>query len=370
MFSLARAPAPVPGPRTLTTMQALNEALDLAMERDGRVFAIGQGALPPLSLFGATQNLLEKYGPDRIVESPLSENAMTGVAVGAALMGRRPVLFHIRADFALLGLEQLFNNAAKMAFLSKGARPVPLVVRLYVGRGWGQGPAHGRSLEALFAAEPGLKVVMPSDPASAKGLLLASIEDPNPVVFIEHRWLHFLDGPVPEGYWTEPLDGPKLRRRGSDVTIVGTSWMLRESRRAAEALAGAGVSCEVIDLAVLRPFRPEMILDSVRRTGRLIVADTGWTTLGMGSEIVATVTERAFGALRRAPVRIGQPDRPTPSAPALAAEHYPTALTVFDAAARLVDAAPERVAAARAALAAETAGQPADLPHPDVRAPF
>ncbi|HYH39071.1 MAG TPA: transketolase C-terminal domain-containing protein [Azospirillum sp.] len=366
MFSLAPAPAP----RTLTTMQALNEALDLAMERDERVFAIGQGALPPLGLFGATQGLLEKYGPDRIIESPLAEAGMTGVAVGAALMGRRPVLFHIRADFALLGLEQLFNNAAKMAFLSKGARSVPLVVRLYVGRGWGQGPAHGRSLEALFAAEPGLKVVMPSDPASAKGLLLAAIEDPNPVVFIEHRWLHYMDAPVPDGYWTEPLDGPKLRRRGSDVTIVGTSWMLRESLRAAEALAGAGVSCEVIDLAVLRPFRPETILDSVRRTGRLIVADTGWTTLGMGSEIVATVTEQAFGALRRAPVRIGQPDRPTPSAPALAAEHFPTALTVFDAAARLVEAAPERVAAARAGLEAETAGQPVDLPRPDVRAPF
>lgn len=362
--------SPMSDMRTMTAMDALNEALDLAMERDERVFAMGQGALPPLSLFGATQGLVEKYGADRVIESPLAENGITGVAVGAALMGRRPVLFHIRADFALLTLEQLFNNAAKMAFLSKGKRPVPLVVRLYVGRGWGQGPAHSRSMEALFAMEPGLKVVMPSDPASAKGLLLASIEDPNPVVFIEHRWLHYMEGPVPAGYYTEPLDGPKRRRAGSDVTIVATSWMLRESLRAAEALAAAGVSCEVIDLAVLRPFRPDMILDSVRRTGRLVVADTGGTMLGMGSEILATVSERAFGALTRAPVRIGLPDRPTPAAATLAAEHYPTALSVFDAVAGVVEAGAERVAEARRRLEEQTAGHPADLPLPGVRAPF
>ena len=356
--------------RTMTAMEAMNEALDLAMECDERVFAIGQGALPPLNLFGATRGLVEKYGTDRIIESPLAENGMTGVAVGAAMMGRRPVLFHIRADFALLTLEQLFNNASKTAFLTKRRRSVPLVVRLYVGRGWGQGPAHARSLESLFAMEPGLKVVMPSDPANAKGLLLAAIEDPNPVIFIEHRWLHYMEGPVPAGYHPEPLDGPRLRLEGTDVTIVATSWMLRESMRAAGALATAGVSCEVIDLAVLRPFCPEMILDSVRRTGRLVVADTGWRMFGMGSEILATVSERAFGSLVRAPVRVGQPDRPTPSALSLAAEHYPTALSVFDAAAALVDASPQRVAEARIRLERQTAGQPADLPLEDMRAPF
>ena len=360
----------MPEMRTMTMMDALNEALDLAMARDERVFAIGQGAIPPLSLFGATRGLLEKYGPDRIIESPLAENGMTGVAVGAALMGRKPVLFNIRADFALLALEQLFNNASKFAFLTKGRRSVPLVVRLYVGRGWGQGPTHGRSLESLFAMEPGLKVVMPSDPASAKGLLLASIEDPNPVIFIEHRWLHSMDGPVPAGWYTQPLDGPRRVREGADLTIVATSWMLRESLRAAEALAGAGVSCEVIDLAVLRPFRPEIILESVRRTGRLLVADTGWTTLGMGAEILATVSERAFGALTRPPVRIGQPDRPTPCATVLAVEHYPTALTVFDAAAALVDAGTERTAGPRAILAEIMAAEPLDLPTHDTAKPI
>ena len=256
---------------------------------------------------------------------------MTGVAIGSALMGQRPVLVHQRVDFALLSLEQLFNSAAKSHYVTGGKHRVPLVVRMVIGRGWGQGPQHSQSLEAVFAHVPGLKVVMPSTPGEFKGLLLGSIADDNPVLMLEHRWLHYVTGEVPEGFTSIPVAGPRLAREGRDVTVVASSYMVLEALRAADALSAAGCEAEVFDLRVLRPLDLTAILASVRKTGRLITVDTGWRIGGLGAELVAEITERAFADLKQAPRRIGLPDHPTPSSQPLAAAYYPGSVDLVDA---------------------------------------
>ncbi len=359
-----------PETRILTVAEALREATDVAMERDESVFVMGEGVADPKAIFGTTGGLLEKYGSRRVMEMPIAENGFTGAAIGAALMGRRPLIIHQRVDFALLSLEQLFNNAAKISYVSNGKHRVPLVVRMIVGRGWGQGPAHSQSLETLFAMVPGLKVVMPSTAREAKGQLIAALEDDNPVLVIEHRWVHYATGEVPPGRYVVPLDGPRIVRPGADVTIVATSYMLLEALCAAEALAEAGVSAEVIDMAVIRPFSPRMVVDSVRRTGRLMVVDTGFRRFGVGAELAACVAEEALGALRAPPLRFGLPDHPTPSSRALLGGFYPNALTIIDAAAGLAGADPLRLTAPRERMAAELAKLPMDVPHPTFRGPF
>lgn len=360
----------MPEPRILSVADALREATDLCMARDDRVFVMGEGVADPKAIFGTTAGLADKYGKARVMEMPIAENGFTGVAIGAALMGRRPLIIHQRVDFALLALEQMFNNAAKTHYVSNGRHKVPLVVRMIVGRGWGQGPAHSQSLDAMFAMVPGLKVIMPTTAREAKGQLIAAIEDDNPVMVIEHRWVHYATGEVPEGHYTVPLDGPRRARAGGDVTIVATSYMLLEALRAAETLAQAGIEADVIDMAVLRPFKPDLIVESVYRTGRLLCIDTGFRQFGIGAEVVASVVERAMEALKKPPVRLGLPEHPTPSTRALLTDFYPTALSIIDAVATLTDTPPGRLAGARETLAVELAKLPMDVPHPTFRGPF
>lgn len=314
--------------RELKFFQALNEAVDQCMKADPRVFVMGLGVPDPKGIFGSTLGLQQKYGSERVLDMPTAENGMTGVCIGAALAGMRPVLTHQRIDFALLSLEQIVNQAAKWHYMFGGKMNVPLVIRLIVGRGWGQGPQHSQSLQAWFAHVPGLKVVMPTTPYDAKGLLISSIEDENPVIFIEHRWLYGINGPVPQEMYREPLGRARLMRKGDHVTLVGLSYMSLECLRAAEMLAMDGISAEVVDVRTLRPFDDETILASVRKTGRLIVADTGWKTVGFGAEVVAKVVEEAFGDLKAPPVRIALPDCPTPTTPALADSYYPRAVHI------------------------------------------
>lgn len=356
--------------RILNVAEAIREATDIAMARDPRIFVMGEGVSDPKAIFGTTAGLAERHGAARVMEMPIAENGFTGIAIGAAIMGRRPLIVHQRVDFALLSLEQLFNNAAKTCYITEGRHTVPIVVRMIVGRGWGQGPAHSQSLESLFAMVPGLKVVMPTTAREAKGQLIAALEDPNPVIMIEHRWVHYATGHVPEGYYTVPLDGPRRVREGGDVTIVATSYMLLEALRAAETLAKVGVGADVIDMAVLRPFEADLIVESVRRTGRLLCVDTGFRRFGIGAEVVATVVERALESLIKPPVRLGLPEHPTPSTRALLADFYPTTLSIIDAAAALADIDPARLAVPRAELALELAKLPVDVPHPTFRGPF
>ena len=327
--------------RNLKFVQALNEAVDLCMAKDPRVFVMGLGAPDAAAIFGSTKGLVEKYGPRRVLDMPVAENAMTGVLVGAALRGMRPVMTHIRLEFAMLAIDQLVNQAAKWHYMFGGRASVPLVVRMVVGRGWGQGPQHSQSLQAWFAHVPGLKVVMPATPHDAKGLLISAIEDNNPVVFIEHRWLYNIHGPVPEGIYRVPIGPPHVLRRGRDVTIAAISYMTLESVRAADELAREGIDVEVVDVRTLNPFQEGPILESVRKTGRLIVTDTGWRSVGFAAEVVSRVVEQGLRDLKEAPVRVALPDLPTPTTRALANYYYPLVSDIAAAARRLCGRPPK-----------------------------
>ncbi len=357
-------------PRIISAAEAVREALDLALSSRQDTYLLGEGVSDPSGIFGTTKGLIDDYGPERVVEMPVAENGLTGIAIGSALMGRRPIMTHQRVDFALLCLEQLFNTAAKSHYVTNGAHRVPLTVRMVIGRGWGQGPQHSQSLEALFASIPGLKVVMPSTPSDFKGMLIASIEDDNPVIFIEHRWLHYVTGDVPAGWHVTPLDGPRKMRAGDRATIVATSYMTLEASRAANALADHGCETDVFDLRVLRPLNLAPIIASVQRTGRLVVCDTGWRTLGLGAEIVAEVAERAFAHLKRPPIRIALPDHPTPSALALAKVYYPGSAEIVSAVQKLCDLDESIAQAAREEVIALRQGVSIDKPDPAFKGPF
>lgn len=311
--------------RELTYAEAIRDAFAVALGRDPRVMLIGLGIPDPKGYFGTTVGLQEQFGADRVMDMPCSENGMTGIAIGAALNGMRPVINHQRLDFALLAMDPMCTQAAKWHYMFGGTAKVPLVMRMIMGRGWGQGPQHSQCLQSWFAHVPGLKVVMPATPHDAKGLLLSAIEDDNPVVFLEHRWLHHIKGDVPAGHYTVPIGPARTASPGSHVTIAAFSYMVLEALDAARRLAGEGIEAEVIDMRSLRPLDRSLLIESVEKTGHLVVADTAWTTAGMSAEVLATVTENAFGSLRSAPRRVGFPDCPTPTSPSLAAEFYPRA---------------------------------------------
>lgn len=304
-----------------TFAMAINEALSVAMALDPHVLCYGLGVTDPKGVFGTTLGLQQKFGPERVFDMPTSENAMTGIGIGAALYGMRPILTHQRLDFALLSMDQIVNNAAKWRFMFGGQRGVPLTVRMILGRGWGQGPTHSQNLQAWFAHVPGLKVVMPATAEDAKGLLLSSIFDPDPVVFLEHRWLHNLKGEVPDGDFRVPIGKAQLLRKGSDVTVVGMSYMTIEALHAVDHLAGQGVRCDLIDLRTVRPIDWDAISVSVRKTGRILALDSGNLTGSVSGEIVARMASEHWGDLRGAPQRLAMPDCPEATSPALT-EHY------------------------------------------------
>jgi pyruvate/2-oxoglutarate/acetoin dehydrogenase E1 component len=233
-------------------------------------------------------------------------------------------LNHQRIDFTLMSMDELVNFAAKWHFMFGGQSNVPLVIRAVIGRGWGQGAQHSQNLHALFAHIPGLKVLMPATAEDAKGLLIAAIADPNPIIFIEHRWLHPITGYVPEAPIVTPIGKANILRAGRDVTIVAASYMVVEAIRAAEALEKIGIEAEVVDLRTIKPWDKELVLESVRRTQNLFVADTGWQSFGLASEIIAVVCEQAFTQLKTAPARLTLKDCSTPSGPGLTKDFYPT----------------------------------------------
>ena len=286
--------------RILTSAQAINEALAIAGERDKNVLLMGQGIDDKGAFYGTTSGLQPIYG-DRLIETPVSENAMVGVAVGLAMSGKRPIIQFHRVEFALLAMEQIINNAAKMHYISNGQHKCPIVIRMIVGRGWGQGPCHSQSLEAMFAYIPGLKVLMPTFPADYKGMLLAAIEDDNPVVIIEHRWTHYVKGHVPEGYYKDYVH-PKLVKKGNGCTVVANCMNLLYAIKTPDA--------DVFDLRILRPLNCDAIIESVKRTRSLIIYDTGYSMYGVGAEIAARCLEAdiVFGMKR-----FGLPDHPIPS---------------------------------------------------------
>lgn len=356
--------------RIITLGDAIREALTECLARDPRVFLFGQGVADPSSMWGTMKGVVERFGAERVMEMPVAENGAIGAAIGAAMCGQRPVIALQRVEFSLLAIEQIVNNAAKAHYVSNGQHRVPLVIRMVIGRGWGQGPEHSQSLEAVFAHFPGLKVVMPAFAADAKGLLIAAIEDDNPVIFIEHRWLHYSSGHVPEGYYASPLDGPRTIREGRDVTVVATSHTVLEAMRAADALTDVSCSVEVIDLRVLRPLNIEPIIASVRKTGRLITLDTGFVRYGIGGEIISAVAGAAFGALQAPPLRLGLPDHPTPSSRGLVPGYYPDAPLLVRSIGDLLRIDDQRIGGALRRLDEQRRDLPIDVPDPFFKGPF
>ncbi|QFY41871.1 alpha-ketoacid dehydrogenase subunit beta [Candidatus Methylospira mobilis] len=352
--------------RQITHAEAIREALEQAMAEDERVILIGEGVPDPKGIFGTTSGLKERFGASRVFDMPIAENGMTGICIGAAISGLRPVMVHQRIDFTLLCMDQLVNNAAKWRYMFAGQVSVPLVVRAIVGRGWGQGPQHAQSLQGLFAHVPGLKVVMPSSGHDAKGMLLAAIRDDNPVIFIEHRWLHGIADDVPTQPYTVPLDKAAIRRHGKDATVVAFSFMVVETLLAATALAELGIELEVIDARAVRPLDIATVIGSVKNSGVLIVIDTAWKTGGIAGELVASVTETVFGSLRRPPLRIALPDIPAPTSHHLSKDYYPDALHVARAIVSHLNAAvPDTELVSR--LYRTT---PHDVPQREFRGPF
>lgn len=315
--------------RRLKYFEAIREAIDQMMEEDLSVFIIGEGVPDPKGIFGTTLGLQQKYGEKRVLDMPISEEGITGMCIGAAVTGLRPILTHQRMDFALLSLNQIINNAAKFHYMFGGQLCVPLVIRMIIGRGWGQGAQHSQNLQALFSHIPGLKVVMPSSAYDAKGLLITSVKDHNPIIFIEHRWLHNLIDDVPEESYSIPFGKGKIVREGRDLTIVATSYMVVEAVKAADYLNTKGISIEIIDPRTLKPLDEDIILNSVRKTGRILVIDTGYYTGGFAGEIIARVSEKIFSSLRSAPQRITLPDLPSPTSKRLIEHYYPNKVNII-----------------------------------------
>ena len=304
--------------RELSYAQAIREAMVIAMRADPTVILMGEDIGVYGGAFQVTLDLVNEFGEDRVMDTPISELGGAGVAVGAALTGLKPIFEFQFSDFATLAMEQIVNQAAKLRYMLGGAVSVPLVMRFPAGSGTGAAAQHSQSLEAWFAHVPGLKVVQPSTPYDAKGLLLAAIADPDPVMIFEHKLLYKMKGEVPDGHYTVPIGKAETRRRGRDVTIVANSIMVHRALEAAAVLAEDGIEAEVIDLRSLRPMDTETIVASVKRTTRLVVVYEGTRTLGIGTEVSAAIAEsEAFDHLDAPIIRLGGAESPLPYNPEL-----------------------------------------------------
>jgi pyruvate dehydrogenase E1 component beta subunit len=309
--------------RQLSYAKAINEAQRQAMSLSDDVVVLGQLADTPAGIFGTTSGLVDTFGPARVHDFPVAENLMTATALGSALVGLRPVIVHQRLDFMIYSLDAIVNWLALWRFKSNGKSNVPVTIRAIVGRGWGQGPQHSKSLHAWFAHLPGLRVAVPTTPYDAKGLLLESILGESPSIFIEGRSLFSMTGDVPESPYRVKFGEAAIRRHGKDVTVVAIGMMAPQAVRAATELAAEGIDVQVIDLRTLSPWDSQTVLDSVSDTRRVLVADPGWQSFGAAAEIVATISERLHGRLAAPPTRVTLPDSHTPMSAALEQDYYP-----------------------------------------------
>jgi pyruvate/2-oxoglutarate/acetoin dehydrogenase E1 component len=317
--------------RQLSYAAAIREAHAQLLAADQRVFLLGQGLWSPWYAGTSLKDIDKEFGRRRVLDSPVNENATTGAAVGAALAGMRPILFHPRMDFMLLALDPIVNQAANWSYMFGGQLNVPIVIRAVINRGGEQAAQHSQALHAFFMHVPGLKVVMPSTPFDAKGLLIAAVRDGNPVMYIDDRWLYEETGNVPEEMYSVPIGTGVVRREGKDVTIVATSYLARQAEKAAEILARDDVNAELIDLRSISPWDEELVCSSVRKTGRLVVADGGWESCGIVAEITATVAGKVFEYLKAPIIRVALPNSPAPMSRPLEEAYYPNTRTVVTA---------------------------------------
>jgi acetoin:2,6-dichlorophenolindophenol oxidoreductase subunit beta len=322
--------------RKLQYSIAINEALHQMMEADETVFLIGQGVKSPWYVGNTTQNLLKRFGENRIIDTPVSENGITGAAVGAAISGMKAIVVHPRMDFMFFAMDPIINQAANWYYMNGGKISVPVVFWGIINRGGEQAAQHSQAIHGLFANIPGLKVVMPCTAYDAKGLMIAAIQDPNPVVFVDERLLYGVEDHVPEEIYTVDIGKGAIRKQGKVVSIIAVSLMVHEALKAAEKLESEGIDVEVMDLRTVKPLDQEMILNSVRKTGRAVIADVGWKSFGVSSEIAALVSEKAFDSLKAPVVRVALPDCPAPASRQLEEAYYPTADDIIKAVKKII----------------------------------
>ena len=310
--------------------EALNKAIIQEMERDPSVFIYGIGVPDHKEIFGSTAGILAKFGPERCKDTPIAEDAMTGIGIGAALNGMRPIHVHIRVDFLLLAMNQLVNMASTISYGSGGKLNVPIVIRAVVGRGWGQGFQHSKSMHSTFAHVPGLKVIAPTTPSDAKGMMAAAIRDNNPVIILEHRWLYWQEDEVEDAPYVIELGKGNILREGSDISIISTSWLNVEAVQAADILHKLhGISVEVVDPRCFYPLDTDIIINSVKKTGHCIVADNDWIHCGFSAELAATIYEHCYQNIKSKVTRIGFAQTPCPTARHLEDAFYPNTETLI-----------------------------------------
>lgn len=311
--------------------KAINEAHDQLLASDDRVFVIGQGVESPWCVGTTTLGLIAKFGSERVIDTPISEAAVTGAAIGAAMADMRPIVFHPRMDFMYLALDQIINHCAHWYYMFGGKVNVPVTIRGIVNRGNEQAAQHSQSPFAMYVHVPGLKVVCPASPYDAKGLLVAAVRDDNPVLYIDDRWLYTLEEEVPDEIYDVPLGKGRVCKEGSDVTIVAVSYLVREALEAADLLIKEGISVEVIDPRTLKPLDIELIVNSVKKTGRLVVADPDWPCCSFSEHVASVVSTKAFNILKCPVQCVTLPDTPVPASTPLERAYFPSHVDIVNA---------------------------------------
>ena len=316
--------------RKITYSEAINEGQKEALRKDVNVFLLGQGVDNPWCVGTTTRGILAEFGARRVIDVPISENGMTGAAIGAAMAGMRPVVFHPRMDFMYLAMDQIINHCAQWYYMFGGQVNVPITIRGIVNRGNEQAAQHSQSPYSMYAHVPGIKIVMPSNAYDAKGLFISAIFDENPVLYIDDRWLYETTCDVPEGYYEVPIGKANVVTEGTDITIVAISYLVPEAISAGEELSKSGISAEVIDLRSIKPLDMDTIIKSVKKTGRLVIADPAWPICSVASEISSVISEKLFGQLKCAPIKINLPDVPAPASTPLEKVFYPNKTTIIN----------------------------------------
>ena len=324
------------GNRELTYGLAINEALKQMLRLDQSLLVIGQGVKSPWYVGSTCADLISEFGEERVIDTPVSENAMTGAAVGAAISGSPAIVVHPRVDFMMYAIDPIVNEAANWHYMSGGQSNVPVVFWGIVNRGGEQAAQHSQALQAMFAHIPGLKLIMPSCAKDAKGLMISALKDPNPVVFIDDRWLYGEKSLVPEEMYEIPIGKAEVKREGKDLTIVSSSYLAAQSLSAANELSSEGFDVEVVDLRTIKPIDEDTILESVKKTGRLLVVDGGWQSFGVSAEISAIVSEKAFSLLKGPISRLALKDIPAPAADTLESAFYINKLDIKERARKIL----------------------------------
>jgi pyruvate dehydrogenase E1 component beta subunit len=310
--------------RKLSYSDTINETLDYLLTTDKTVTLIGQGVKSPWYVGSTCNGLVKKYGEVRVMDTPISENGITGVAVGAAIAGMKTIIVHPRMDFMLYAFDPIINQAANWYFMSGGRSSVPVVFWGIINRGGEQAAQHSQSLYSIFAHIPGLKVITPSTPYDVKGLLISAVRDSNPVLFVDDRWLYGITEEVPEAEYEIPIGKGIVRKFGKDVTIVSFSYAMHETMKAGNQLSKEGIDVELIDLRSIKPYDKELLLDSVKKTGKLVIVDGSWKTGGFSAEISAFIAENSFESLKSPIIRVCLPDTPAPASRSIENEYYIT----------------------------------------------